>query len=138
MINHRQTRLKTLQELIVDEVIGIGVTQAEAVGILLMPGTASGQTRASDGIFAGRAVIVPLAEETLAIGRLPVAVKREGVLVVRFHLVGASGLPAPLHAVQFLREVTAGKRVQRDRSVNPEVLGEENVALNEVRRGLRS
>ena len=72
-----------------DEVIGIGVTQAEAVGILLLPGTATGHTRAADGIFAGRAVIVPLAEETLAIGRRPVAVRREGVLVVRVHLVGA-------------------------------------------------
>ena len=51
-----------------DEVIGIGVTQAEAVGIVLMPGTATGQTRAADGIFAGRAVIVPLAEETPASG----------------------------------------------------------------------
>ena len=49
-----------------NEVIGIGVTQAEAVGILLIPGTATGQTRAADRIFAGRAVIVPLAEETLA------------------------------------------------------------------------
>ena len=66
-----------------DEVIGIGVTQAEAVGILLIPGTATGQTPAADRIFAGRAVIVPLAEETLAIGRRPVTVKREGVLVVR-------------------------------------------------------
>ena len=81
---------------------------------------------------------MPRAEETLAIGRLPVAIAREGVLVVRVYLVGASGLPNPLHAVQFLSEVTAGKRVQRDRSVNPEVLGEENVALDEVRRGLRS
>ena len=121
-----------------DEVIGIGVTQAEAVGIVLMPGTATGQTRAADGIFAGRIVIVPLAEETFAIGRLPVAIAREGVLVVRVNLVAASGLPTPLHAVQFLHEVTAGKRVQRDRSVNPEVLGEENVAMNEVRRGLRA
>ena len=33
-----------------DEVIGIGVTQAEAVGILLIPGTATGQTRAADRI----------------------------------------------------------------------------------------
>ena len=67
----------------VDEVISIGMTQAEAVGILLLPGTTTGHTRAADGIFAGRAVIVPLAEETLAIGRRPVTVKREGVLVVR-------------------------------------------------------
>jgi hypothetical protein len=129
-IENRQARLKTLRELIVDiEVIGVGVTQAEAVGILLIPGTATGWTRAADRIFAGRAVIVPLAEETLAIGRLPVAVKRGGVLIVRFHLVGASDLPAPRHVVQFLREVSAGKRVQRDRSANPEVLGEENVAF---------
>ena len=46
-----------------NEVIGIGVTQAEAVVLLLMPGTASGQARAADGISAGRAVIIPLAEE---------------------------------------------------------------------------
>jgi len=48
------------------------------------------------------------------------------------------GLPAPRHAVQFLRKVATGKRVQRDRSANPEVLGEENVAVGEVRGGLRS
>ena len=39
------------------------MTQAEAVVILLMPETASGQTRAADGISAGRAVVTPLAEE---------------------------------------------------------------------------
>ena len=54
-----------------------------------MPGTASGQTRAADGIsagrLAGRAVVVPLAEEIFAIGRRPVAV-RVGVLIVRIHL----------------------------------------------------
>jgi hypothetical protein len=47
-----------------------------------------GLTRAADGIFAGRAAIVPLAEE-IALGRRPVAVKRGGVLVVHNHLVGA-------------------------------------------------
>ena len=48
-IENRQTRLKTLHELIVDiEVIGVGVTQAEAVGILLIPGTATGRTRAAE------------------------------------------------------------------------------------------
>ena len=118
------------------EVVDVGATQA--VAVLPIPVAAAGRTRAVDRIFAGRAVIVPLAEEMLAIGRLPVAIAREGVLVVRVNLVAASGLPTPLHAVQFLHEVTAGKRVQRDRSVNPEVLGEENVAMNEVRRGLRA
>ena len=125
----------------VDEVISIGMTQAEAVGILLLPGTTTGHTRAADGIFAGRAAIVSLAED-IAIGRRPVAV-RVGVLIVRIHLdvhillVGAPGLPAPPHAVQFLRKVAAGKRVQRERSVNPEVLGEEDVAVDEVRGGFR-
>ena len=46
---NRQTRLRTLHGLIVDiEVIGVGVTQAEAVGILLIPGTATGRTRAAE------------------------------------------------------------------------------------------
>ena len=70
-----------------DEVIGIGVTQAEAVGILLLPGTATGHTRAADGIFAGRAVIVPLAEETLAIGRRPVDIHRRIISAVRKFLL---------------------------------------------------
>ena len=56
-----------------DEVIGIGVTQAEAVVLLLMPGTASGQARAADGISAGRAVVVPLAEEMFAIFAILIA-----------------------------------------------------------------